>query len=87
MAHHKSAKKRIRSNEKRRQRNQAAKSKLNTLVKKLYKLEDKEQIAVAYKEAVSYIDRSISKGLLHKNTGARKKSSLTRFVNTQESAK
>ena len=81
MAHHKSAKKRIRSNEKRRIRNQATRSRLNTLIKKLYATEDKEQAQTAYKEAVSFIDKTISKGRLHKNTGARKKSAITRYVN------
>ncbi|NOX18747.1 MAG: 30S ribosomal protein S20 [Chlorobi bacterium] len=81
MAHHKSAKKRIRSNEKRRIRNQATRSKLNTLIKKLYSTEDKEVAQNTYKEAVSFIDKTIGKGRLHKNTGARKKSAITRYVN------
>lgn len=81
MAHHLSAKKRIRSNEKRRIRNQATRSKLNTLIKKVHSTEDKEQAEKIYKEAVSFIDKTISKGRLHKNTGARKKSAITRHYN------
>jgi len=86
MAHHKSAKKRIRSSEKRRIRNQATRSKLNTLVRKVYSMEDNEKLLTTYKEAVSFIDKTVSKGRLHKNTAARKKSAITRHVNklTQE---
>jgi len=82
MANHKSAKKRIKTNEKRRAINQASSSKLNTLIKKLYATEDKEKAVVAYKEAVSFIDKTVSKGRLHKNTAARKKSKITRHINS-----
>ncbi|MBZ0180472.1 MAG: 30S ribosomal protein S20 [Melioribacteraceae bacterium] len=81
MATHQSAKKRIRSSEKRRVRNQAARSELNTLIKKVYSLEDKEKAEAAYKEAVSFIDKTVGKGRLHKNTAARKKSAITKYVN------
>ncbi len=87
MAHHKSAKKRIRTNARKRIRNQAAFSKVKTLMKKVYKAEDKVKAEEFLKEAVSYIDKTVSKGRLHKNTAARKKSSLTRFVNDFEAAK
>ncbi len=81
MAHHLSAKKRIRSNERKRIRNQATRSKLNTLIKKFYGTEDKKQAEKIHKEVVSFIDKTISKGRLHKNTGARKKSAVTRYYN------
>ena len=80
MAHHKSAKKRIRTNERRRLRNQAAMSK-KTLVKKVHSSDNKDDAEKNLKEAVSYIDKNVTKGRLHKNTAARKKSSLTKFVN------
>jgi small subunit ribosomal protein S20 len=84
MAHHKSAKKRIRQNEKRRLRNQASRSKINTLSKKVLKAENKEEATELLKEAISFIDKTVSKGMLHKNTAARKKSKLTRYVNSLE---
>ena len=84
MAHHQSAKKRIRQNAKRRARNQATLSKMKTLMKKVHASEDKATAEVLLKEAVSYIDKSVSKGRLHKNTAARRKSSLTRYVNSLE---
>ena len=82
MAHHKSAKKRIRSNERRRLRNQATLTRVKTLTKKVYSAEDKANAEEYLKEAISYIDRTVSKGRLHRNTASRKKSILTRFVNT-----
>jgi small subunit ribosomal protein S20 len=82
MAHHKSAKKRIRQSEKKRVRNQAALSRMKTLMRKVHSSEDKAAAEVTLKEAVSYIDKSVSKGRLHKNTAARRKSSLTRHVNS-----
>jgi len=81
MAHHKSAKKRIRQNAKRRVRNQATLSKMKTLMKKVHSSTDKTEAEVTLKEAVSFIDKAVSKGRLHKNTAARRKSSLTRHVN------
>ena len=84
MAHHKSAKKRIRSSEKRRVRNQADLSKIKTLVKKVHGTNVKEDAQKYLIEAVSFIDKTVSKGRMHKNTAARRKSSLTRYVNGLE---
>lgn len=84
MAHHQSAKKRIRQNAKRRLRNQASRSKINTLMKKVYKAKTKDEAEGLLKEAISFIDKTVSKGRLHKNTAARRKSQLTRFVNSLE---
>ena len=83
MAHHKSAKKRIRQNETRRLRNKAALSEIKTLMKKVRNAANKEEAEKVLREAVSKIDKNVSKGRLHKNTAARRKSQLTRFVNTK----
>ena len=82
MAHHKSAKKRIRSSERRRVRNKQALSKVKTLVKKVQSSKDVNEAQVSLKEAVSYLDKCVSSGRIHKNNAARKKSSLTKFVNS-----
>jgi len=82
MAHHKSAKKRIKVSEKRRIRNKADLSKINTLFKKVHATEKKAEAEIILKEAVSFIDKTVSKGKVHKNNGARKKSQLTRYVNS-----
>lgn len=82
MAHHKSAKKRIKVSEKRRIINKDAASKLKTLVKKVKAQKEKTAAEPILRETVAFIDKTVSKGRLHKNTAARKKSSLTRFVNS-----
>jgi small subunit ribosomal protein S20 len=87
MANHKSAKKRIKTNEKRRVRNKASMSALKTLTKKIHDPKEKENAEVNLKEAISFIDKTVSKGRLHKNTAARRKSSLTKFVNKLQAAK
>ena len=84
MAHHKSAKKRIRSNERKRIRNQASMSKVKTMVKKVYEAQNKADAENLLKEAVSYIDKTVGKGRIHKNTAARRKSALTKYVNKLE---
>ncbi len=82
MAHHKSAKKRIRQNETRRLRNKAALNEIKTLIKKVRSAETKEEAEKLLRDAVSKIDKNVSKGRLHKNTAARRKSQLTRYVNS-----
>ena len=56
MAHHKSAKKRIRSSERKRIYNQAAQSKVKTLTKKVLSSKDKTEVKKVYKEAVAALD-------------------------------
>lgn len=69
-----SAKKRLRQDEKKRQRNQAAKTRIKTEVKKA--LAGDENLAF------SVIDRAASKGILHRNAAARKKSRLAKKLAT-----
>jgi small subunit ribosomal protein S20 len=87
MAHHKSAQKRIRSNKKKQIRNKTAVSKVKTLVKKVMATEEKVQADQLLKEAISTLDKQTSKGRIHKNTAARKKSTLTKHVNKLAAAK
>lgn len=87
MAHHKSAKKRIRTSAKRKSINQMAESKIKTVVKKTLASNNKEEIEKLYKEAVAILDKNSTKGRLHKNTAARKKSRLTKHFNTVNAAK
>ena len=84
MANHQSAKKRIRTSEKRRIRNKASLSKVKTLLKKVFDSTEKEAAEVNLKEAVAFLDKTASKGRLHKNNVARKKSRLVKFVNGLE---
>ncbi|MBK7105483.1 MAG: 30S ribosomal protein S20 [Ignavibacteriae bacterium] len=82
MANHKSAKKRAKTSEKKRLINKASMSKVKTLVKNVLDSKEKETAEVKLKDAVAYLDRVSGKGKIHKNNAARKKSQLTKFVNS-----
>lgn len=84
MANHKSAKKRVRTNEKRRVINKTSISRVKTLVKKVLDSSDKATGETNLKEAISFLDKTAVKGRMHKNNIARKKSRLTKFVNSLE---
>ena len=81
MAQHQSAKKRVRTSEKRRIRNKAYKTNMKSSIKKVGASENKEEATAALKDAQSVIDKLVSKGIIKKNTAANKKSRLTRHVN------
>ncbi len=87
MASHKSAKKRIRSTEKKTEVNKRVTSKIKTLFKKALNSTDKAEAEKLYKEAVSVLDRGSVKGKIHPNNASRKKSALTRHLNSLSSAK
>jgi small subunit ribosomal protein S20 len=87
MAHHKSAKKRIRSSERKKEINKMTDSKIKTVIKKTLATDKKEELEVLYKEAIAILDKGTSKGRLHKNNAARKKSRLTKHLNKVTSAK
>ncbi|WP_026460785.1 30S ribosomal protein S20 [Schaalia suimastitidis] len=83
MANIKSQIKRIRTNEKRRLRNQAVKSELKTLVRKAreaVEAGDKEAAVEALRVASRKLDKAVSKGVIHKNQAANRKSKLARRV-------
>lgn len=84
MANIKSAKKRIRVIAKKTERNKAIKSKVKTMIKKVdaaVAAGDKELAKANLKLAISEIDSACTKGVMHKNTAARKVSRITRSVN------
>lgn len=87
MAHHKSAKKRIRSSEKKKEVNKMAESKIKTYYKKTLTATNKEDVEKLYKEAIAILDRSVTKGKLHANNAARKKSKLTKHLNSVSTSK
>jgi len=83
MANIKSAKKRVLIAEANRQRNVAWKSSIKTAVKKVLELasgDDQDALKAALSKAYQLCDKAVSKGILHKNTAARKKSRLTLAV-------
>jgi len=77
VANTKSAKKRMRQNERRRIRNRGVRSKVRTAVK-LARGSEGTEMRTAVAEAIRELDRAVSKGVLHRNTAARKKSGLAR---------
>ncbi|HWT98263.1 MAG TPA: 30S ribosomal protein S20 [Terriglobales bacterium] len=83
MAHHKSAEKRIRQTETRTAQNRARTSRIKTEVKKVEQAlasGNKAAAEAALKSAQPELHRGVSKGLLHRNTVARKVSRLTKRV-------
>jgi small subunit ribosomal protein S20 len=80
MAHHKSAKKRIRQNEKRRLRNRYKKVKMRTLVKRLRATTDRGEAEKMLPEVFSTIDKVAKSNIIHKNTAGNLKGKLARHV-------
>ena len=86
MANIKGQIKRNRQNEKRRLRNKGIRSEINSRVKTALKnAESGETSSEDLQEAVKKIDKAVAKGILHKNTAARKNSRLSRKLNSLES--
>lgn len=80
----KSAEKRARQSEKRRLRNASQKSALRTAVKTAETattVNDVEKAKEALLAATKKLDKAATKGLIHKNAAARKKSRLAKKVN------
>ncbi len=77
MANTKSAMKRMRQNERRRLRNRAMRSKLRGAIKTARAAEGAAK-PTAVLDAIRALDKAVSKGLVHRNTAARKKSALAR---------
>ena len=89
MANHRSALKRIRTSEKSRQRNRVVRGSTRSTVRRARSLVDKNQLgeaAVAVQSAISALDRAASKGVIHKNNAARRKSRLMRQLNQAQAA-
>ena len=85
----KSQKKRVLTNEKRRQRNVATKARVKTYLKRVdaaIDQKDVKKIDEAVKAAFSEIDVAESKGVYHKNNAARKKSRLYRRAEKAKTA-
>jgi small subunit ribosomal protein S20 len=78
-----SAIKRIRSNARKRQRNILVRSSVRTALKKALVATDETQAksGAVVKNAVRELDRAVSKGVMHKNSAARRKSRLMKRYN------
>ena len=85
MANIKSQIKRNKQNEQARQRNKAVKSSLKTAVRKFREAADTgdvEAAAVAMRVASRQLDKAVSKGVIHKNQAANRKSSIAKRLDT-----
>lgn len=80
----KSAKKRVLIAEARNARNKAEKSELKTAIKKFEAVAaegNRTEADGVYKVAVKKVDQAVANGVLHKNTAARRKSTMTLKLN------
>tara|TARA_Y100000590_G_C15685275_1_gene1001356 strand:- start:1553 stop:1807 length:255 start_codon:yes stop_codon:yes gene_type:complete len=73
--------KRVRQSNKANLRNKTYKSKVNTSIKKVLESTKKDEALNNLKDAVKIIDKVASKGIIHKNKAANKKSSLYKHTN------
>ena len=82
MANTRSAMKRIKQNEKRRLRNRAARSTIRSALKtaRTAAAAKSPQSKEVVLEAIRVLDRAVSRGIIHRNTAARKKSALARSL-------
>lgn len=83
MANIKSAKKRVLVTIRNTERNVAFKTSIKTAIKKVLACatsEDKSELNALLSKVYQLCDKAVSKGILHKNTAARKKSRLTKAV-------
>lgn len=87
MATHKSAKKRIRTNYRKRTINKSYESMLKTHYKRVLDAENKDEAEKLYKEAVSVIDKGTAKRIIHSNNASRKKAALTKHINKLKTVK
>lgn len=83
MANHKSAIKKYRRDEKKRLINKGNRTKMRNLIKNLRKhveAGEMEDAKALLPKVISTIDRTVSKGTIHRQTGARYKSRLSKLV-------
>jgi small subunit ribosomal protein S20 len=81
MANHKSAQKRIRSNDVKRLRNKYQHKTTRNAVRKLRSLKDKKEAETLLPSVSSMLDKLAKRNVIHKNKAANLKSGLTVFVN------
>ena len=75
-----SAKKRLRTTAKAYLRNRTVRSQMRTAIKRVRSAPDKAAAEIALQAAISVVDRTARKGIIHKNAAARHKSRLSHFV-------
>jgi len=82
MAHHKSALKRIRQDQKKRLHNRFYHKSTRTAIKKLRTMTEKAEAETFLPKVISMIDRLAKRNIIHSNKAANLKSKLTKHVNS-----
>lgn len=82
MAHHKSAKKRIRQDERKRLHNRYYKKSARTAIVKLRGMNEKSGAESYLPKVLAMIDKLAKRGVWHKNKASNLKGKLTKFVNS-----
>jgi len=82
MAHHLSAKKRIRQNEKQKEQNKYYAKTARNAVKKLRNTKSKSEAAAEMSKVSSMLDKLAKKNVIHRNKAANLKSKLAKHVNS-----
>ncbi|MFZ1729859.1 MAG: 30S ribosomal protein S20 [Bacteroidota bacterium] len=82
MPQHKSAEKRMRTSERRRAYNRMNKSRMKSALKDLRSTTEKAVAEEKYKKVSAILDRLATKGIIHRNTAAHRKSKLAKFIRT-----
>jgi small subunit ribosomal protein S20 len=88
VANIKSQIKRNRQNEKRRMRNKSVKSSLKTAIRKFHEATasgDTEAAATLMRDASRKLDKAVSKGVIHKNQAANRKSAIAKRLQSANS--
>ena len=80
MPHHKSAAKRVITNEKARRRNMAERTRVRTAIKAVHTATTRSDALAAYRKAMSVLDRTAAKGIIKKETASRRKARLARVA-------
>jgi small subunit ribosomal protein S20 len=80
MPHHKSAAKRVITNEKARVRNIAARTRMRSAIRTVRSATRRAEADAAYRAACSVLDRTASKGIIKKETASRHKARLALFA-------
>lgn len=78
----KSAKKRLRQSRKRREHNKDVKSSIRTVTKKLLQTEKPDEAETLFRRASALLDRAARRSIVSENAAARRKSRLSRYVNS-----
>jgi len=83
MPHHKSAAKRVITNEKARLRNIAARTRMRSAIRAVRAATQRAEAETAYQQAASILDRTAAKGIIKRETASRQKARLAKFAHSR----